>query len=77
MGILLFLVGIAAIIAAIGFAFLYFAAMFALVAFSAIWLVSFLILQTLLGDENALWAALLAIPLGILSLVGVSKLVDK
>lgn len=77
MVILLFLVGIVAIVSAIGFAMLYFAAMVALFAFGAAWLVSFLALQALLGDENALWAALLAIPLGILGLVGASKLVDK
>ena len=77
MGILLFLVGIVAIISAIGFAVLYFAAMVTLFAFGAAWMVAYLSLYALVGDENALWAALLAIPLGALGLVGAGKLVDK
>ncbi len=77
MGILLFMVGIVAIISAIGFAILYFAVMVALFAFVAAWLFSFPALQALLGDENALWAALVAFPLGILGLLGAGKLVDK
>lgn len=76
MGIALFLLGILGIAAAIGFAFLYVAAIVAMVVFGAVFAVAFAALYFLLGEANVGWAILLALPLSLVSLVAIGKYTD-
>ena len=77
MGFALIILGIVAIFAAIGFAFLYAAVMLMLFAFGVAYFVSFFALNALLGQANIGWAIVLAIPLGLFGLAAVGKLMDK
>lgn len=77
MGIAIFLLGILGIAAAIGFAFLYVAAIVVMVVLGAVYAVAFAALYFLLGEANAGWALVLALPLSLLGLATFSKFTDK
>ncbi len=77
MGIAIFLLGILGIAAAIGFAFLYVAAIFLMVALAAVYAVAFAALYFLLGEANVGWALVLALPLSLLGLATFNKFSDK
>ena len=77
MGFALIILGILAVLAAIGFAVLYAAAMIMLFALAVTYFISFFALNALLGQENIGWAIGLAIPLGLFGLAAVGKLMDK
>lgn len=77
MGIAIFLLGILGIAAAIGFVFLYVAAIAMMAMFAAAYLVVLLILYALLGEGNIGWAVVLALPSSLLCLAALGKLTDK
>ena len=77
MGIAIFLLGILGIAAAIGFAFLYVAAIAMMAMFAAAYLVALFILYALLGEGNIGWAVVLALPASLLCLAALGKLTDK
>ena len=77
MGIAIFLLGILGIAAAIGFAFLYVAAIFMMIVLAAVFAVAFATLYFLLGEANVWWALVLALPLSLLGLATFNKLADK
>jgi len=77
MGIAILLLGILGIAAAIGFAFLYVAAIFMMVALAAVYAVAFAALYFLLGEANVGWALVLALPLSLLGLATFNKFADK
>jgi hypothetical protein len=77
MGIAIFLLGIIGIAAAIGFAILYAAVVFAMIAIGAVYAVAFAALYFLLGEANVGWALLLALPVGLLGLAALSRFTDK
>ena len=77
MGIALFLLGILGIAAVIGFAFLYVAAIVAMIVLGAVYAVAFAALYFLLGEANVGWALVLALPLSLLGLAAYNKFADK
>ncbi len=77
MGIAIFLLGIIGIAAAIGFAFLYVAAIVVMVVLGAVYAVAFATLYFLLGEANVGWALVLALPLSLLGLATYNKFADK
>ncbi len=77
MGIAIFLLGILGIAAAIGFAFLYVAAIVVMVVLGAVYAVAFAALYFLLGESNVGWALVLALPLSLLGLATYNKFTDK
>jgi len=73
MGFVIAIILVLAVIAAIGFAIIYAAMVFLLVMVGASCLIAYAVIVTILGDNNAGIALLLAIPVGI----GVAALFSK
>ena len=77
MGIAIFLLGILGIAAVIGFAVIYVTAIVMLATLAATYLVTLVILYSLLGEENTMLAVALAFPISLGSIFAINKLMNK